>query len=210
MQLYSYLEKNYRPCEPIFLADIAISGTSDANIRQSIKTLCDMQKIVRYDSGIYYLPATSKLTGEVPFSASHVAKIKYIEKSGKIFGYYTGYTFANKLGLTAHVPHVQEITTNNAGGLCRTVSIRGIQFLLRKPRTEITHANSSILQLLDALKDFDSYVDKTNDNARRQLVLFIKQKKIKKARVNEYISLYPDKVYRTIYELELHHAFAQK
>ena len=37
--LYEYLLKNYKPNEPIFLADLQIEGMSRANLRQQIKNL---------------------------------------------------------------------------------------------------------------------------------------------------------------------------
>lgn len=54
--LYEYLLKNYKPNEPIFLADLQIEGMSRANLRQQIKKLTDAGKVKRFDSGVYFLP----------------------------------------------------------------------------------------------------------------------------------------------------------
>lgn len=54
--LYEYLLKNYKPNEPIFLADLQIEGMSRANLRQQIKKLTDAGKVKRFDNGVYFLP----------------------------------------------------------------------------------------------------------------------------------------------------------
>ena len=46
--LYEYLLKNYKPNEPIFLADLQIEGMSRANLRQQIKKLTDAGKVKRF------------------------------------------------------------------------------------------------------------------------------------------------------------------
>ena len=74
-KLYEYLISNYKPNEPIFVSDLQIS-ISDANLRQMINLLCDSGKIKRFDTGIYYLPKESRLTGGVPLGADTVARYK--------------------------------------------------------------------------------------------------------------------------------------
>ena len=54
--LYECLLKNYKPNEPIFLADLQIEGMSRANLRQQIKKLTDAGKVKRFDNGVYFLP----------------------------------------------------------------------------------------------------------------------------------------------------------
>ena len=43
--LYEYLLKNYKPNEPIFLADLQIEGMSRANLRQQIKNLPMLERL---------------------------------------------------------------------------------------------------------------------------------------------------------------------
>ena len=54
--LYEYLLENYKPNEPIFLAELQIEGMSRANLRQQIKKLTDAGKVKRFDNGVYFLP----------------------------------------------------------------------------------------------------------------------------------------------------------
>ena len=101
--LYEYLRATYMQNEPIFVSDIRLP-VSDVNLRQMFKVLCDLGKIRRFDTGIYYLPKESRLRGGVPLGADTVAKYKYISRNGRVDGYYSGYTFANQLGVTTQVP----------------------------------------------------------------------------------------------------------
>jgi len=50
--LYEYLLENYKPNEPIFLAELQIEGMSRANLRQQIKKLTDAGKVKRFDNGV--------------------------------------------------------------------------------------------------------------------------------------------------------------
>ena len=63
--LYEYLLKNYKPNEPIFLADLQIEGMSRANLRQQIKKLTDAGKVKRFDNGVYFLPKKTIFKSDV-------------------------------------------------------------------------------------------------------------------------------------------------
>lgn len=207
--LLEYLKDNYEANEPIFLSDIDLP-VSDTNLRQMFKVLCDKGEIVRYDIGIYYLRKTSRLKGGTPLSASEVARYKYISRNGQINGYYSGYTFANQLGLTTQVPFTIEIVSNQASAKCRKVNVRSQKIILRKPRTEITKENHSILQLLDLLKDLEQYVDEDIDidAAAYRIGAYIKKLGLRREEIDQYIGFYPDRIYKNIYETRLYNAFA--
>lgn len=205
--LLEYLQKNYKVNEPIFVSDIDLPVT-DTNLRQMFKVLCDSGQILRYDTGIYYLKGASRLNGGTSLSASEVAKYKYITRNNQISGYYAGYTFANQLGLTTQVPFTIEIVSNQASAKCREVRVKNQKIILRKPRTEITNDNYSVLQLLDLLKDLERYVDDDMAMAAERLSAYIKVIGIRRTDVDQYIALFPDRVYKYIYETRLYNAFA--
>lgn len=205
--LLEYLKENYETNEPIFASDINLPVT-DTNLRQMFKTLCDKGQIERYDNGIYYLKAQSILKGAVTISATKVARYKYISRNGKVAGYYSGFTFANQIGLSTQVPFKQEIVSNSASAKCREISIGKLKFIIRCPRTEVNSSNCDILQLLDLLKDLDEYSEYEKDQTREVLTDYIKRMKIKKSDIDRYVGLYPDKVYRSIYEMRLYDVFA--
>lgn len=123
-------------------------------------------------------------------------------------GYYAGFTFANQMGLSLQVPYVQEIVSNEASAKVREIEIKGQKFLLRKPRTVITEENYRVLQFLDFLVDFDKYIDGSVEDIPARLVQIIKDENITKKVIDVYISLYPTKVYKNLYETGVVYAIA--
>ena len=206
--LFESLQRQYRPNEPIFLADLSLPGISDENLRKQMKELCDSGKLKRYDTGVYYLPAASRLQGGTALAPGLVAQYKYVNRNGKTEGYYSGYTFANQLGLTTQVPYTLEIVTNREKMKYREIEIKGQRIILRKPRATVTAENADVLQLLDLLKEVGSYTDEETADAAAKLQAYVKKKGIKKAQIDEYIRLYPDKTYRGLYEMGLYNVFA--
>ena len=206
-RLYEYLISNYKPNEPIFVSDIQLS-VSDVNLRQMFKVLCDSGKIERFDTGIYYLPKASRLKGGVPLVADTVARYKYVSRNGRIDGYYSGYTFANQLGVTTQVPYTLEIVSNNASARVREVSLQGRKVLLRKAKIPVTKENYKVLQLLDFLKDVDQYMDERSEELYNRIKRYIVDEQIRKNEVDRYIMQYPDRIFRYIYEMRLYDVFA--
>ena len=205
--LYEYLLANYKANEPIFVSDIDLP-VSDVNLRQMFKTICDAGKIKRFDTGIYYIPKASILKGGVPLAADEVAVAKYIIRKGKVDGFYSGYTFANQLGISTQVPYIKEIVSNNASTRVKEVNVRNKKILLRRARTEITNENYVVLQLLELLKDLEQYYDISFENVCERLKKYVKTENIKKADVDKYIGDFPDKIYKNIYRTGLYNVFA--
>ena len=205
--LYQYLVEKYKPNEPIFVSDINLP-ISDGNLRQMFKNLCDDGLVNRFDTGVYYIPKESRLKGGVPLGADTVAKAKYISRNGNIDGYYAGYTFANQLGLTVQVPYVTEIVSNNASARVREINMKGKRIVLRKSKTQITKENCRVLQFLDLLKDIDTYIDCSAEDASERLMNYIQTESITRNDIDKYISHFPVKVYKNMYEMRLYNVFA--
>ena len=206
--LYGYLIENFKPYEPIFTEDIDIDMVGNS-LRPKLKELCDSGKLCRYEAGVYYLPGKMKLKGLTPISASAVARSRYVNRRGKVRGYYSGYTFANQIGLSLQVPYVQEIVTNEASAKVREIDIKGQKFIIRKPKAEVTEENVYTLQFLDFLSDIDKYLDGSSENIFDKLEKLIKDEKITKELIDTYISLYPTKVYKNLYETGVVYAITQ-
>lgn len=205
--LYEYLSQNYKANEPILMADIDLP-VSRGNLRQMFKNLCDMGRIKRYDNGVYYIPKQSKLKGAVPFTAEKVALYKYVLCKGVVQGYYSGFTFANQMGLTTQVPVTIEIVSNNTSARTREINLRGQRIVLRRPQTKITDSNYKVLQLLDLLKDIKKYSDNEIMDVSDRIMTYIKEQNISQNDIDEYISLFPERIYKNIYEMRLYHVFA--
>lgn len=202
--VYEYLIQHFEANEPILKSDI-ILPISEVNLRQVLKRLCDAGNLKRYSPCVYYLPKESPLKFSVPFSPEDVAFKKYIKSNCNYIGYYSGFTFANQLGISTQVPYIMEITSNIASAKSRTIQIRGQKFLLRKSRIQITNDNWQLLQLLDLLKDINLYANPTKSASA--IKKYIIDEKFTKKQLDTYLKDYPDKIYRIMYQLDLFDVF---
>ena len=201
--VYSYLKNNYKEGEPVFLTDIQIDGMSEENLRYHLKSLTDQGLINRFDSGIYYLPKKSLLDEPVKISAETVTMHKYINRRGKSVGYYSGYTLANRLGISSQVPFKEEITSNYAPAVVREIVVGNRRYILRRPVVPVTEENIYVLQLLDCLKDIEKSSEIDPRECGKILTQYAEKHHITKAMVDKYIGHYPLKVFKAIYDTEV-------
>jgi len=101
MMLHDYLVKNCKVREPIFTSDVGPSV-----LVPMVDELCDDGKLRRFDEGIYYLPATTRLQGFSSIAPEIVAECKHVARRGNVFGFYPWFTFANQIGVTTQIPYV--------------------------------------------------------------------------------------------------------
>lgn len=205
--LWNYILDNYNPGEPIIASDIEI-GLSEVNRRKQFKMLTDNGKLKRFENGIYYIPKKSKLGGDVRIPPEVIVEKKYVSRNNQILGYYSGYTFANQIGVSTQVPFIQEIVTNEMGNPIKRLDYDGRAFVLRKSRAQITQENVKVLQLLDLLKDIDMYAEIKGEEIQECLTNYINSNNISKEIVDMYLPLFPDKIYKAIYETGISNVFA--
>lgn len=198
--LYEYLKENYEPGEPIFSGDIEIPGLSEENLRYHLKKLTDDGIISRFEAGVYYFPKMDILGERMDLSAETVAIHKYIQRRGKRVGYYSGYTLANRMGLSTQVPFTIEITSNYAPAQVRELTIKNRKYIIRRPVAEVTEENVAVLQFLDCLKDIEKCAEEEMDVCGKILSKYAKQNNITKQKIDEFIEEYPVKIYKAIYE----------
>lgn len=198
--LYEYLKENYEPGEPIFSGDIEIPGLSEENLRYHLKKLTDDGIISRFEAGVYYFPKKDILGERMSLSAETVATHKYIKRRGKRVGYYSGFTLANRMGLSTQVPFTVEITSNYAPAQVRELTIKNRKFIIRRPVVEVTEDNVTVLQFLDCLKDIEKCAEEELDVCGRILSEYARHNAITKKRIDELIANYPVKIYKAIYE----------
>ena len=206
--IYDYLQQNYKEAEPIFFGDIAIDHISKPVLNQMLKQLCDEGKLVKYDTGIYYIPKKSRLLGNIGPNADIVARYKYIERQGQINGYYSGNTLANKIGITTQVPRQVEITSNHMAARVRQIELGSRKFIIRHPVVPVTNDNADVLQMLDLLKNLDLYNDGSYEDASKRFYDYIIKHRINKKEVDNYIRSFPISVFKNYYELRLDHVLA--
>lgn len=205
--LLEFLKSKFGPGKPIFTEDAEPLGLSAGNLRQQFKKLVDAGELSRFEPGVYFLPDPNH--EYYPISSNMVAEYKYITDGDEIYGYYSGYTFANQLGLCLQVPYKAEIVTNNTTAIAREVKVGKIPFYIRRAKVAVTKENRNVLQLLDLLKDVEEYTDycceeEAPDIIRRHIL----RNKILRADVDKYIENFPLKTYKYIYDLRLYDVLA--
>lgn len=207
--LYEYLKENYEPGEPIFSGDIEIPGLSEENLRYHLKKLTDDGIISRFKAGVYYFPKLDILGERMNLSAETVATHKYIKRRGKRVGYYSGFTLANRMGLSTQVPFTVEITSNYAPAQVRELTIKNRKFIIRRPIVEVTEDNVTVLQFLDCLKDIEKCAEEELDVCGRILSEYARHNAITKKKIDEFIVNYPVKIYKAIYETGVEYVSAR-
>ena len=165
-----------------------------------LKKLTDDGIISRFEAGVYYFPKMDILGERMNLSAETVAIHKYIQRRGKRVGYYSGYTLANRMGLSTQVPFTIEITSNYAPALVRELTIKNRKYIIRRPVAEVTEENVAVLQFLDCLKDIEKCAEEEMDVCGKILSKYAKQNNITKQKIDEFIEEYPVKIYKAIYE----------
>ena len=123
----------------------------------------------RYAQGIYFVPKISAL-GESVLSFESVIERKYISDNGDIFGYYSGMSLLNLVGLSDQVPNVPEITTNKEATRKRKVKIRMRSVIVRRSDVEINKDNVLYLQFMDIFRYMDA--DSIKEKKRKSIVFF--------------------------------------
>lgn len=205
--LLKFLKSKFGPGKPIFTEDAEPLGLSAGNLRQQFKKLVDAGELSRFEPGVYFLPDPNH--EYYPISSNMVAEYKYITDGDEIYGYYSGYTFANQLGLCLQVPYKEEIVTNNTTAIAREVKVGKIPFYIRRAKVEVTKDNRNVLQLLDLLKDVEEYTDYCCEEEAPDIIRkHILRNKILRADVDKYIENFPLKTYKYIYDLRLYDVFA--
>ena len=200
MDLYEYLINNFKKNEPILISDIDIPNISAVNIRQQLKILTDKGKIKRFDKGIYFIPQETIFKSGSSLSPTKVIEKKYLRNNDLINGYLTGITFANNLGITTQVPMTIELVSNKATKDYRETSLAQTTVIIRKPKVTITDENYKILQLLDLIKDIDTYAEISDFELKNRIANYMDKMKITFTMMEPFLALYPDKIYKNMYE----------
>ena len=206
--LYNYLRQQYKEAEPIFFGDIQFDHISKPALNQMFKQLCDKDLLIKYDTGIYFIPKKSRLSGNIGPNADIVAQYKYIKRHGLISGYYSGNTLANKMGISSQVPRITEITSNHMAARVREIELGSRKFIIRHPVVPVNNENAAVLQLLDLLKSLDIYNDGSYQDAAVRFYDYIRMNQIKKSDVDQYIREFPVSVFKNYYELRLDNVLA--
>ena len=196
--IYDYIVKNYQKGDPIFLSELP--GASKDYVRQETKRLADEGRLERLYNGVYFLPYTTILGTKGKVSMDRYIDKKYLSSGGKTSGYITGLQLANQLGFTTQNPGYYEVCSNEATTKQRRQTVDGNTIIVYKPVADVSEENCSELQFLDLMMVIDKYSEISGDELVSKLRKYVDAIKVDFGKVKEYLPLYPDKVYKNIYE----------
>ena len=210
MDIVSYLKDIYGYATPIFLKDVRIGRKSKTAIRKELSRAVKDNKIIRRSQGVYYFKEEGEMADELSFN--EIVTKKYIKDDYgipglniDIYGYYSGQTFLNMIGISQQVPAVLEITTNKTS--CKRIYHSGkYRCMLRKGRTQIDRLNYKALQFFDMLSGW-----LTDDEIRENKDLLYRyiNKNLTKNDFLKNIHFYSNRVMKIIVEEGLINAFRQ-
>ena len=196
--LYDYIVSNFEKDEPIFLVELP--GKSPESIRQEMKKLTDEGKMERLYNGVYYRSYETILGTKGKVSVDKFIQKRYLEANGAISGYITGIQLANMYGFTTQNPSCYEVCSNEASTKQRKLDIDGRQIIVYKPVVEISPENKGALQFLDLMSTIDKYSEIQGEEFVKKIKNFISLAGVDFKEVKKYIGLFPDRVYRNIYQ----------
>ncbi len=206
--LKTYLMENYGYNEPIFLNDLVIEGLSDNAVRQSVKRLVASGFLERYDNGIYYIPKRGGLLGKSYLDPSMVIMRKYVQNKSEIYGYVTGISFANQLGLTTQMPAVIEVVTNREATNGRMIMVGSQRVRIKKPAITVSDSNAELLQLLDTIGQAEKYTELTIEETIETLISYMRKKRFTKEQLSEVSSVLTGATAKKLIEWGMIYEFA--
>lgn len=196
--LYDFIITNFQKDEPIFLEELP--GRSRESVRQEMKKLTDAGKVERLYNGVYYLVYETILGTKGRISVEKFVQKRFLEVNGKISGYITGLQLANMYGFTTQNPSCYEVCSNEASTKQRKLEVDGRSVIVYKPVVEISTENKGALQFLDLMSMIDKYSEVSGEELNARLKNFVKRVGVDFGQVKKYLSLFPDRVYRNIYQ----------
>ena len=206
MTLYEYLIDKYGYNEPILSSEITFRNYSKAWIFKELNRLCDEKQLLRFEKGIYYIP-TQTVLGLSVLNPQKVIEKKYVQSGGNVFGYYSGQTFLNKLGLSTQMPNVVEIYTNNESAKVRDINVGNLNVRLRRSRVTVNNKNVAALSFLELMNSFPA--DFMDEYKRRAIDEYISKNNISRADITKYAPQFPDKAMRNMIESEVIYSVTQ-
>ena len=199
MEFYNYLVKKYGYNEVILSNELSFDGYSVPWIKKSVAKLCEEEKLIRFDKGVYYIP-TNTILGKSKLDPRKVITKKYIGTENAL-GYFSGTTFMNMLGISTQMPNTMEVYTNNEQSKVREVLIGTLKVVLRRSRATINNENVATMSFLELMNFTDGIF--YNDKKRQTVTNFIEFNNITISKISEYSPYFPDKAMRTMIESEV-------
>ena len=197
MDWINEISKNYGTNKPLVFKEIQniLWYYSVQRVYQLIDQAIEEEKLIRFGNGIYYVP-TKTIFGISKLDPAKVVFRKYIANDEKVYGYYSGLTLLNGLGLTTQVSNIIEVVTNKEASRVREIYVGRQRVRLRRARVLVTNENVDALSILDLFNQLDP--NKVNGLDWSRVIDYIKESKLTLKKVLEYSSVYPAKAIKNL------------
>ena len=187
MNTIEILKERFGYTLPIVLKDLRIGGITKVALRKELSRAVDKGIMVRKANGIYCFK--EDISGIDRITFDKIVEVKFVKNDYgfpgldvDVYGFYTGQTFLNTIGISQQVPAVAEIVTNNTS--CNIVfSAANRKAILRKSKIKIDNTNSRVLQLIDMF----NYLSVEEIRKNRKLINNYLANNINKADFNYYL-----------------------
>jgi len=133
---------------------LSIESSEYSAAAKAIERLIEKGIIKRVSTGVFYKPKQT-VFGELKPNEEELLK-PYLFQNNKRIAYITGVSLYNRMGLTTQVPRNIKIASRDKR---ITVSVGNIKGNPVKSYVDVTDKNFSLLEILDALKDFKKIPD---------------------------------------------------
>ena len=203
MILIDYLLNKYGTNKPILTEELVVPEISYDNLRKQLSRYNSQGILEKYSQGVYYIPKETIL-GRSTLSIDDVINRKYITNDNDIYGFYSGLSFYNRLGISTQVPFVYEIVTNKEKSRVRKITLKNQKIILRKPYVKINKNNYLENQFLDFINNANS--NDLSDNID-VLKKYIKDNNLNKNVILDLITYYPSKTSKKLIESRLLYEF---
>lgn len=200
MDFFEYLVNTFGYNEAILSSEISFNNYSVPWIKKALGKLCDDEKIIRFEKGVYYIP-TDTFLGKSKLDPKKVITKKYINSGNGQIGYFSGITFMNILGLSTQMPNTLEIYTNNEPSRVREVPVGNQKVLLRRSRADVNNNNVATMSFLELM----NFTDATFYDIDKKKIIadFIEKNEITRKSISKYSPYFPDNAMRTLVESEI-------
>lgn len=197
--LVSRLEQRFGYDKPIFTEDIfaCMNDYSRQRIYQLIAEAIRKRSLVRFDTGIYYLPTETEF-GRSVLTVNDVVNKKYISNNGETFGIYGKHMIDLNFFISYQVPNAIEVITNKESRDVREIEIRGRRVILRKSRVPITKENESAYTLMELFNGMDLRRYMEDSMVRESINSYIREKNIKPEMIYRLASSFPARTMKNL------------
>lgn len=147
--------REFAPGNTFTYQQLGLKNEEYSAATKTIERLIRKGIVKRLSTGIFYIPQKS-IFGELKPKDEELIRPYLFNKNGERIAYITGMYLYNKMGLTTQIPRVLKIASR---GRRIYISKENVKATPIKSYVDVTEQNYSLLQILDALKDFKTIQD---------------------------------------------------